>query len=213
MPATRPGTYRAEVWAPAIGRPGYVPWIVGNPIVVGPVEALPVAPRPDMSGARRSGSRRPARCGESSTVRARRPGSIGTDGISLAYTLAPEGMPAPYAALLATTTIDRGATGVAFVGRADRPMRVSVQVRVPAAGEGLRWHRSVYLDERPREIVIPFAEMTPLGDTPKGPPRVGDVRTLLFVVDLVNAKAGASGRFSVADVRFFAPGSWTASAR
>jgi hypothetical protein len=206
------GTYRAEVWAPAIGRRAYVPWIVGNPIVVGPVDALPAAPRPDMTGptfwVESVGQMWGVEHGPRSEARLDRDG-----GVSLSYALAPEGTPAPFAALLATTTIDRGATGIAFVGRADRPMRVSVQVRVPAAGEGLRWHRSVYLDERPREVIIPFAEMTPLGDGPKGPPRPGDVRTLLFVVDLVNAKAGARGRFSVADVRFFAPGSWSDTSR
>ena len=84
-------------------------------------------------------------------------------------------------------------------------MRVSVQLRVPAVGEGLRWQRSVYLDASPREVVVPFAEMTALGNTPAGPPRVSDIRTLLFVVDRVNAVAGSTGRFVVRDVRFFLP--------
>jgi hypothetical protein len=32
-----------------------------------------------------------------------------------------------------------------FTARADKPMRVSVQLRA-SQGEGERWHRSVYLD-------------------------------------------------------------------
>jgi hypothetical protein len=199
----RPGAYRAEVWVPAVGRAGLVPWIVGNPIVVGQVEPVPVTPAPDAGGEPRWlpvgsdiwGVEHEA--GSSATVD--RDGGVG-----LRYKLASGGA-APYAALAAATSVAPGATGLAFVARSDRPMRVSVQLRVPTAGEGLRWNRSVYLDANPREVFIPFAEMTPLGAAPAGAPRLRDVRAVLFVVDTVNTPRGAAGQFVMKDIRFYSP--------
>ena len=39
---------------------------------------------------------------------------------------------------------------IRFTVRADRPRRFSVQVRLPGAGGGARWVRSVYADTPPR---------------------------------------------------------------
>ena len=190
------GTYRAEVWAPAIGRRAYVPWIVGNPIVVGPVEAPPAAPRSRLSGPTFWIEAADQAWGVEHDPRSRAQ-VVRDGGVGLSYALAPASDTAPYAALLATTSIDPSGRPASrsSAGRTV-PMRVSVQVRVPAAGEGLRWHRSVYLDERPARGCHPVCRDDSAGRVAQGPPRVGDVRTLLFVVDLVNAKPGASGRFS-----------------
>ena len=84
-------------------------------------------------------------------------------------------------------------------------MRLSVQLRVPTAGEGKRWQRSVYLDQTARDMVVPFAELVPVGPSRTGPPELAAVRSLLFVVDTVNARPDASGRFVLEDVRFFSP--------
>ncbi len=199
----RAGTYRSEVWVPAPGRDGFVPWVVGNPIVVGPLESAPAAAPPDTSGT-------PFRLPPESGIWGveHDPGSSATldrsSGIGVRFALASSGTASPFAALDATTAVSPNALGIAFVGRADEPMRVSVQVRVPTSGEGLRWQRSVYLGPEPREVVIPFSEMTALGGaTPAGPPRLDDVRTVLFVVDLVNARRGSAGRFALSDVRFY----------
>jgi hypothetical protein len=71
-----------------------------------------------------------------------------------------------------------------------------------ATGEGdRRWGRSVYLDETERHIVILFDEMLPLG-TATGPPALEEIRDLLFVVDTVNTKQGASGQVWLDDIRY-----------
>jgi len=82
---------------------------------------------------------------------------------------------------------------------------VSVQIRVVTAGEGKRWQRSIYLDERDRDIVIPFAQMTAVGTLASGPADVPNVRTVLWVADTVNTAPGSAGWFRLDQVRFFSP--------
>ena len=58
---------------------------------------------------------------------------------------------------------------------------------------GLRWQRSIYLDSTAREIVVPFAEMTPVEAPPGTRPDLSKVDTLLIVVDTVNSAPGSAG--------------------
>jgi hypothetical protein len=199
------GSYRAEVWAPSPGGSGFVPWIVGNPIMVGEPGRLPEPEPVDAGGT--PWWLQPDSNAWSVEQGAGSKGTIQQDGeTSFAYQLGgSDRSSSPYAALVARTPIPRGAAGIAFVARADRPMRVSVQLRMPTAGEGLRWRRSVYLEPTPREVFIPFADMRPVGPVPHGPPTISAVRALLFVVDLVNSAPTSAGRFVVKDVRFYAP--------
>jgi hypothetical protein len=201
----RPGAYRAEVWIPARRADGFVPWIVGNPIYVGGRERQAEAASAEMSGpvVRLDAADKLWGVERDATSRAELERSAG--GVGLRFTLASAADVVPFAALDATTTIPPGSTGIAFRGRADRPMRLSVQIRVVTAGEGKRWQRSVYLDERDRDIVIPFADMTAAGALAAGPPDVPNVRTILWVADTVNTDRGSSGRFLLDQVRFFSP--------
>jgi hypothetical protein len=201
----RPGAYRAEVWLPAVRGGELVPWIVGNPIYVGERERRADAVPADTSGPvvrldpadRLWGVERDAKS----------PAALeqSADGVGLRFTLADAADVVPFAALDATTTIPAGFTGIAFRGRADRPMRLSVQIRVVTAGEGKRWQRSIYLDESDRDIAIPFADMRAAGALASGPPDVGNVRTILWVADTVNTARGSTGRFVLSDVRFLSP--------
>ena len=50
-----------------------------------------------------------------------------------------------------------GARPRAFTGRADRPVRVSVQLRLLGGGRQ-RWRRSVYLDDTPRPVTVASAD-------------------------------------------------------
>jgi hypothetical protein len=203
--SNRRGVYRAEVWleAPRETRPR--PWIVGNPVYVGTPQvstaklafdaggpAFPVAPD-----------------GTSWTVE-RGPGSRAAldrtaEDITLRYGLADRELPAPSAALVWRSTVDSRATGLAFVGRADRPMRISVQVRTSAGGEGPRWQRSVYLDETPRDVLVAFSDMNPVAPGGAGPVSVRDLRALRFVVDTVNTTPGSSGQVTFDHIRFVSP--------
>ena len=89
-----------------------------------------------------------------------------------------------------------------FTARADRPMRMSVQLRAPTGGEGERWRRSVYLDQTPRTIQVLFDEFRPLGSTGAATPALSNVQSVLFVVDTANTKIGSNGRIWVDDIKY-----------
>src|SRR5262249_27225722 len=99
------------------------------------------------------------------------------------------------AALVFDTPKGIDANRLTFTGRAERAMRVSVQLRGgngDATGE--RWQRSVYLDPMDQERVVYFDDLMPVGATHTFKPALADVRSILFVVDTTNAKLGSSGR-------------------
>ncbi|MCC7417210.1 MAG: PHP domain-containing protein [Acidobacteria bacterium] len=87
---------------------------------------------------------------------------------------------------------------VAFEIRSEQPMRVSLQVRAPGGAEpGERWQTSLYAEPTPRAYSIPIAVLTPAGaaGTPHAP--FQEIRSLLFVVDSLNTRPGASSRLWV----------------
>ena len=86
---------------------------------------------------------------------------------------------------------------LAFRAHASSPMRVSVQARDPQSGQ--RWQRSIYLDAEPRDVIVRFAEMTPVGSTRTFDPALAD--TLLFVVDSTNTLPGTEGSFTLENLR------------
>ena len=86
--------------------------------------------------------------------------------ISLRYGLGGAASASPYAAFVMPAGPDlQKFTQLTFIGRADKPTRVSVQLRDPIGSAGERWHRSVYLDPEPREVTVYFDDMTPRGAT------------------------------------------------
>jgi hypothetical protein len=125
-------------------------------------------------------------------------------GTQLLLRFAISGAPAdsPYAAFVmpATAAIamhDR----LVFTARAGRPMRLSVQLRAPG-GQAERWHRSVYLDEMPRSIEIPFNDFRPLGTTTSALPVLSKIDSVLFVVDTVNTRSGSNGQIQIDDIQY-----------
>ena len=87
-----------------------------------------------------------------------------------------------------------------FTARAERPMRVSVQLRGPEAGRTLRrWRRSVYLDTSDQEHTVYFDDLTPSTDTDVSNPPLSQVNAVLLVVDTTNTKPGTSGRIWLKD--------------
>lgn len=201
----RPGVYRAEAWLPAPGREAFAPWIVGNPIYAGWTEVRADRADPDMTGPTFWLEVKDPIWAVEHDAASRADMQRDGERIRLRYSLGGQDADAPYAALAAAASVDERAAGISFRGSADRPMRVSVQLRAPGAGAGERWHRSVYLDTTPRDVVVPFSELMPIGPEAAPHPRSSRVRTLLFVVDTVNARPGASGRFTLEEIRFYAP--------
>ena len=202
--------YRVEVALPA--SPGYppVPWIVSNPIYVGR-EAADTA----VSDARPEASAFSLQYGNgpgSDWAVETSPTSLGAldvvsavEGmeLSLRYGLGGTAAASPSVALVmpagpAITEHDR----LMFTARANRPMRLSVQLREPKGEAGERWHRSVYLDSSPRTISVYFDDVRARGVTSNPLPSLENVESILFVVDTVNTPVGASGTLWIDDVQY-----------
>jgi hypothetical protein len=90
---------------------------------------------------------------------------------------------------------------VAFRARADRPMRLSVQLRQPGEGDGSRWARSVYLDGSPRDITLFVDDFRITSPQQPAHPTVAALDALLFVVDTLNTEPGTRGRVWLERVR------------
>jgi hypothetical protein len=204
------GVYRVEVQVPgAFGDPA-VPWIVSNPIYVGRPDAPPPAPAPrpvtlteiqygdgplDRWGIETS----PASKAVTDLVKLEK----GTE-LGVRYALGGATSSAAYAAVRMTAgntlpQFDR----ITFTARADRPMRVSVQLRAPGSTPlGERWQRSVYVDPMPRTITVYFDDLRPAGPTRTEHPPLDAVDSVLFVVDTVNTPLGGNGRLWLDDVTY-----------
>lgn len=89
---------------------------------------------------------------------------------------------------------------VRFTTRAERPMRVSVQLRARAGTALERWQRSVYVEPVDRDRVVRFNDMTPVGEANPAHPLLADIGSVMFVVDTTNTKPGASGRIWLSSV-------------
>ncbi len=89
-----------------------------------------------------------------------------------------------------------------FTGRANHPMRMSVQIRERGGAAGERWHRSVYLEPTAREITVSFDDMLPRGETSRPRPLLANVESVLFVLDTVNTPLGGNGTLWLDDVKY-----------
>ncbi|MEQ1572714.1 MAG: CehA/McbA family metallohydrolase [Vicinamibacterales bacterium] len=200
-----PAVYRVEVRLP--GAPGTppVPWILSNPIYVGRA-VLPGSAdvRKDSHKAAEvfaalydNGPIAPGAIERSEEARGAFdvvPASGGNQ-LKFRYALGGRASLSPYVAVVVPAgpriaDYDR----LVFTARADRRMRLSVQLRLPGGREGERWQRSVYVDETPRSITVYFDEMSPRDSTSRARPVLQGVDSLLFVVDAVNTALGTSGQ-------------------
>jgi hypothetical protein len=192
------GAYRVEVEVP--GAPGSppVPWLLSNPIYFLPTLApptLPPSPRfiPLAAGTAWHVEKDPA-----STAAVSASGAE----VILDYRLAPGDRASQFAAVVADLHATPGASrSIRLTASAPRPMRLFVQLRYPQGG-GQRWARSIYVDSSPREIVVPIEAMAPMDRQAGEAPDASAATSLLFVVDLTNARPGAADRVRIADVAF-----------
>ena len=195
--AARPAAYRAEVFVP--GAPGAppIPWIVSNPIYVGPAATpAPVPAMPD-------GALRSLDIGawvlEHDT---RSTASIDhlADRVLLDYELVGPA-PASAAVVLSLQDVSDALDGIAFEVRADRPTRASVQLRVDDGSGGLRWRRSFYADETTRTIEMRFADLIPTTRDLTTAPSLSSATSLLVAVDALHTLLGVPGRLTVISPR------------
>ncbi len=200
------GSYRVEVRrSDAPGIPP-VPWIVSNPIFVGLPAPSDVPPRTADTGlAQFDGSlgawdieRAPTSQGRVEIAERN-----GPPALQFNWRLG-EGTPSgQYAALVVPIHGDalRAFDQIAVTAAARRPTRVSVQIRIPQ-GTGLRWRRSIYVDQTPRTAIVAIGDMRPIEAPPGTALDLSKADTLLFVVDTVNAVPGMAGEISLTDVRW-----------
>jgi hypothetical protein len=194
----RRGAYRVEV--SVRGAPGTpsVPWLVSNPIywfagppsdAASPPEAAPIGRVPlasgswDLEGALSSDS------------------SVTGEGVrgTLTYQLGAGAPASQFAAMVKNIEgLEPATAWLVFRASADRPVRVSVQLRFASRG-GARWVRSVYLDQNEREVRVPIDRLKPADSRDPLPP-LAEATSILFVADLTNARPGAQGRVTVTDL-------------
>lgn len=190
-----PGAYRVEAAFPGVA----VPWLMSNAIAIGAPDVEPrvEVPAPDTfvpigAGGRWSIERDPASHGTVTPEHG---------GVRLEFTLGDGPRAGQYAAAAAVVDERIAVERVRFIGSASRPMRVSLQARLPGSlAQDLRWRRSVYLDQTPRPIDVRLEDLEPVGVQATQRPVAARVSSLLFVVDLVNAKPGDQGSVWLHDV-------------
>jgi hypothetical protein len=120
-------------------------------------------------------------------------------GIVLDYQLAGGSRGNQYVAAAVPLSQTQPFDAVVFHGQSSRPMRVSVQLRF--AAEGRRWVKSVYLDAAGRDVVVRTTEMAGAETAGQPMPPSESAGSLLFVVDLVNARPGDQGRIQINNIR------------
>jgi hypothetical protein len=201
-----PGVYRVEIRADR--HPDGPPWIVSNPIYVRRPEPAPsVAPAPRVIEAAPlfDGLSTAGWATESDKTSLAAldvvPRVTGME-LRLRYALSGGALTGQYAGAVVETAagVDRY-DWIRFRARAERPMRLSVQVRAESDGVLERWQRSVYLDTEAREHTVHFDDMTPVSPRQTGQLPRSRVRHVMFVVDTTNAKPGSSGRTWLNGVR------------
>jgi hypothetical protein len=186
---TGDGAYRIEVrTARAPGSPP-IPWLVGNPIyVLAPEGGSREQERPPEAGRHGidAGAWRIEKDPGSSAIL-----RTGT-GAELAYTLRPAPRASQYVAMTAPLSLKQVA-GVRLTLAADRPARVSIQLRT---ANDLRWQHSEYVSTEPRTVYLRASDFRPIDQAPRLV--AGQtITSLLVVVDLTNASPGRSGTLRV----------------
>jgi hypothetical protein len=111
------------------------------------------------------------------------------------YTLGLDSAVRPAVAIAAPPAAIPPNNRVVLTIRSEHPMRVAVQLRGgsnPSMEE--RWQRSVYVDQRERQLVVDFGDMTPVGTTRTARPPLDQTPSVVLMVDTTHAKPGSSGQ-------------------
>jgi hypothetical protein len=208
-----PAVYRAEIRTGDLERPKT--WLLGNPVYVRSPQVLqapqpaPVALETALFDGKTDGGWHLET--DPSSKAAVDVGPTLT-GFELRYRYALAGESAAgnhWAALVWGTPIGHAPINIAdfdrltFTARAERPMRISVQLRTLEESRTLRrWQRSAFLDTFDQEHTISFKDLVPSEGTDPEKPLLDQVSQILFVVDTTNTKPGTAGRFWIRSAAF-----------
>jgi hypothetical protein len=187
----REGAFRVEVRTPdAPGNPP-IPWIVSNPIYLGARFGAVSSEAP-------AGSTGPVAAGRIPPFPWRIEKDSSSSGIlrssdhrvALQYKLGEGARRSQFVALASDIT---GAfDGIDLGLAADRPTRVSVQVR---AADGRRWGRSFYVDPAGTRVHAALRDLRQIAGAGSLDP--ASVTSILLVIDLTNAAPGHGGSLEV----------------
>ena len=204
------GVYRVE--AHTLRAPGTppIPWLLSNPIYVGLPRAAATLADPVLL------SRIPGRTGEATVehgvgdvselidaqmVDARARQLAGEPPIGWRFALSPGTPAGQFAAVQLPLTGGLAAFDrVRFSVMASGPMRAWVQVRAGSATE--RWGRTFHAGTTARIVDLPLRSLLPIGATSAAAPPLDRIDSLLFVIDTLNNRPGASGSMTIAEVAF-----------
>ncbi|HEY7789454.1 MAG TPA: CehA/McbA family metallohydrolase [Vicinamibacterales bacterium] len=203
--ADRPGVYRVEMHrAGADG--SAIPWILSNPIYVRQSVRPGAAPaNTTTSPSNASQSLMPAsdlagwsvEHDDSSRATLAR---ASADGRTIAMTFALGGGPPGPQFVAAVRHVDGEMTQfdrLAFTAQASEPLRLFVQIRDDA---GHRWRRSVFISPAGQSIEMSFSTLDAVAAGGR-PPNLAQVHSILFVIDVTNARPGLRGTVRLSDVR------------
>ena len=201
---TGPGAYRVEVRDPR--HPDGPAWLTSNPVYVRAPQAQPTpsaapaspppSPQPPVAlfdGRTTNGWTLESDRNSLSAVDVVR--SLTGPELRIRYGLAGGARVGQFAGVAVDTLDGAGAYNrITFAARAERPIRLSIQVRAEVRGAPPeRWQRSIYLDTTERAYAIDFDDMAAVGEThtPKAPRAT--IRNVLVIVDTTNSRPGSSG--------------------
>jgi len=202
--SAEPAVYWVEIAAPH--QPSPITWLRSNPIYVRGPAAKPDTPAPRAAQTvttlfdGTSADDWAIEHDPASLAAVEVAGSPSGNELRLRYGLG-GGTPASQFVALTHKTPNgiAAATRLAFTVRAEKPARISVQLR---AKTYYRWQRSIYVDSTAREQAVRLDDVTPVGVTPPPAPPLDDIIGVMFVVDVTNSKPGTSARLWLANVRF-----------
>jgi hypothetical protein len=197
-----PSVYRAEVRLPGAA----VPWIITNAVRIGSVPVAPLAVPETLRIIRRLDDVAAWGAEKHATSRS----DVHADGkdgreVAMGFRLGPGPLNGQYAAMAYPIDGGDNFTAITATLRASAPMRISVQVRQPGGADGERWHRSVYVDETPREVTVSLEDFRFGEDTTGRKATPALVRSVLFVVDTWHTKPGTFGTVWVSGVSLSGP--------
>ncbi len=90
---------------------------------------------------------------------------------------------------------------ISFSVSADRPVRISGQLRDGKRSGEPRWRTSFWANTSPRKVTIPFSEMQAVGPGQTVAPSRSRIDSILFVADLVNSRHGDEAVVRFADLQ------------
>tara|TARA_B100001123_G_scaffold446424_2_gene600858 strand:- start:11717 stop:13444 length:1728 start_codon:yes stop_codon:yes gene_type:complete len=203
---SEPAVYRVEVLVKDSGADGAVPWIVGNTVRIGfsdnflnsqpPFPAEVMELMPDFRAEEEIWT---AEADEDSIA------DVIADSNELVFRYQLSGLEDANSYAAAVRSLDgvdpQGLNAVSLIASADRPVRVSVQLRDGRGAEDVRWRASFYADQEPHSVTIPFSRFTSTIPMETETLRIEEMDTFLIVADLVNASPGTDGELRLEDVQ------------